>query len=76
MRFKSFVIVCVAVFAGGCAGGAPLRSTADLTVLPALTSLPAPARADLVAADRPALIGPLDTVEVEVVNLPDSSTLR
>lgn len=73
MRFKVFVAVCVAAFVGGCAGHAPLQSTADLTVVPELTSLPAPARADLVAIDRPALIGPLDTVEIEIVNLPDSS---
>lgn len=73
MRFKVFAAVCIAAFAGGCAGRAPLQSTAELTVVPELTSLPAPARADLVATDRPALIGPLDTVEVEIVNLPDSS---
>jgi len=33
-------------------------------------SLPAPSRADLTAGDRPALIGPLDTIEVNVFNVP------
>jgi polysaccharide export outer membrane protein len=34
--------------------------------------MPPPTRADLVASDRPALIGPLDTIEVEVINIPES----
>ncbi|WP_309141089.1 polysaccharide biosynthesis/export family protein [Novosphingobium sp. G106] len=37
------------------------------------SSLPAPNRADLTAADRPALIGPLDTIQVDVFNVPDLS---
>jgi polysaccharide export outer membrane protein len=36
-------------------------------------ALPAPARQDLTAADRPALIGPLDTIQVDVFNVPDLS---
>lgn len=32
--------------------------------------LPAPDRSDLTAADRPALIGPLDTIQVDVFNIP------
>lgn len=35
--------------------------------------LPAPDRQDLIAADRPALIGPLDTIQVDVFNIPDLS---
>ncbi|MEJ8629581.1 polysaccharide biosynthesis/export family protein [Sphingomonas sp. CFBP8993] len=35
--------------------------------------LPAPGRADLTAADRPSLIGPLDTIQVDVFNVPDLS---
>ncbi|MDQ0839845.1 polysaccharide biosynthesis/export family protein [Sphingomonas faeni] len=65
--------LCLSALLAGCGGGEPLRSTADLTVVPDAASLPAPARADLVAADRPALIGPLDTIEVEVINIPESS---
>lgn len=66
-------VICLTVLASGCGGREPLRSTADLTVVPDTTGLPAPARTDLVAADRPALIGPLDTIEVEVINIPESS---
>ncbi|KQM36648.1 hypothetical protein ASE59_15030 [Sphingomonas sp. Leaf10] len=35
--------------------------------------MPAPDRGDLTAADRPALIGPLDTIQVDVFNIPDLS---
>lgn len=58
---------------GGCVGRPDLQSSAGLTVVPGATALPSPERADLVAADRPALIGPLDTIQVEVVNIPDFS---
>lgn len=67
------VTLCIAITMGGCAGREPLRSTANLTVVPDTEALPVPTRADLVAADRPALIGPLDTIEVEVINIPESS---
>ncbi len=33
--------------------------------------LPPPGRGDLTAADRPALIGPLDTIQVDVFNVPE-----
>ncbi|WP_404969370.1 polysaccharide biosynthesis/export family protein [Sphingomonas sp. PP-CC-1A-547] len=36
-------------------------------------ALPAPNRQDLTAADRPALIGPLDTIQVDVFNVPELS---
>jgi polysaccharide export outer membrane protein len=35
--------------------------------------LPAPGRADLTANDRPSLVGPLDTIQVDVFNVPDLS---
>ncbi|MBB3475865.1 polysaccharide biosynthesis/export family protein, partial [Sphingomonas sp. BK345] len=35
--------------------------------------MPAPVREDLTAGDRPALIGPLDTIGVDVFNVPDLS---
>lgn len=71
MRNVSIVVLCLALALSACARREPLRSTADLTVLPDAAALPAPARTDLVAGDRPALIGPLDTIQVEVVNVPD-----
>jgi polysaccharide export outer membrane protein len=36
-------------------------------------ALPAPNTADLTASDRPSLIGPLDTILVDVFNVPDLS---
>lgn len=63
----------LAVALAGCAGRQALQSTPGLTVVSDASSLPAPERTDLVAADRPALIGPLDTIQVEVVNIPDFS---
>lgn len=62
----SFLVLALA----GCATPDPIRSSADLTVVDTQT-MPAPARADLVAPDRPALIGPLDTIEVDVFGVPD-----
>lgn len=70
---KLLAALCITVAVSGCGGREPLRSTDSLTVVPDASSLPAPVRADLVAADRPALIGPLDTIEVEVANIPDFS---
>lgn len=74
MRFCEICIaISLAVAMGGCAKRTPIQSTGSLTVVPDASSLPAPKRTDLVAADRPALIGPLDTIEVEVINIPESS---
>lgn len=67
----------IALFAlallSACAHGEPLVSTERLTVVENAASLPAPKRQDLTAADRPALIGPLDTIEVDVFNVADLS---
>jgi polysaccharide export outer membrane protein len=68
---KNFVVLCLLLAFAGCARHAPITSTPSLTVVPGAEVLPAPERADLVAADRPALIGPLDTIVVEVFNIPD-----
>lgn len=48
-------------------------STARLTVVENSTDLPAPTRQDLTADDRPSLIGPLDTIQVDVFNVADLS---
>lgn len=56
-----------------CGGREPLVSTPRLTVVPDSAGLPAPNRGDLTAADRPALIGPLDTIQIDVFNVPDLS---
>lgn len=67
MRFVASVLLAAGLLAG-CAGRPPIRSTPDLTVLND-TALPTPTRPDLVAPDRAALIGPLDTLRVNVFNV-------
>ena len=68
---RLFVGALLACALAGCAHKPPLQSTDRLTVVQGASTLPAPDRGDLVAADRPALIGPLDTIEVSVFGIPD-----
>lgn len=72
---RSFCMILLAASTlSGCAGGrAPLVSTARLTVVQDAGVLPPPGRDDLTAADRPSLIGPLDTLQVDVFNVPELS---
>lgn len=56
-----------------CAGREPLVSSSRLTVVENSSTLPAPDRNDLTAGDRPSLIGPLDTIQVDVFNVPELS---
>lgn len=70
---RTSAAICIVLAMAGCSRPEPIRSTADLSVVPDTVALPAPDRGDLVAADRPALIGPLDTIQVEVVGIPDFS---
>ena len=69
--------ICIAVLLAsalaGCASYEPIQGSARLTVVDGSSVLPAPNRGDLTAADRPALIGPLDTIQVDVFNIPDLS---
>lgn len=73
MRFAVACTSFVALALSACVGHAPIKSTSSLTVVSDLSGLPAPQRADLVVEDRPSLIGPLDTISVEVFGLPDLS---
>jgi polysaccharide export outer membrane protein len=71
---KISAVLLAALVLSACAGGRePLLSTSRLTVVPDSTILPAPVRNDLIASDRPSLIGPLDTVQVDVFNVPELS---
>lgn len=65
--------IVLALVLSGCAGREPLQSTARLTVVQNETGLPAPDRKDLTAPDRPSLIGPLDTLQIDVFNVPELS---
>lgn len=64
-------VLATAIALSACGGRMPLESTQRLTVVQDSMSLPAPNRDDLTAADRPSLIGPLDTIQVDVFNVPD-----
>lgn len=70
---KIFIAFLLAASLSACAGREPLQSTSRLTVVDNETALPAPERNDLTAADRPSLIGPLDTIQVDVFNVPELS---
>jgi polysaccharide export outer membrane protein len=70
---KIWIVLLFAAILSGCGGKVPLESSQRLTVVPDMTALPPPVRNDLTAADRPALIGPLDTILVDVFNVPDLS---
>ncbi len=72
-NFRLALGLATAIAATGCAKQAQVRSTSELTVVDGSTALPAPERTDLVAPDRPALIGPLDTIMVDVFDVPDLS---
>ncbi len=70
---KLCMALLIAAFVSGCARHQALTSTAQLAVVEGSSILPPPDRQDLVAADRPALIGPLDTIQVDVFNVPELS---
>lgn len=69
--------ICLALLGfatlAGCAHQTPMVSTNQLTVVQNSAGLPAPERRDLVAGDRQSLIGPLDTIQIDVFNVPDLS---
>jgi len=67
---RSLLIGALLLATAGCASGPPLRSSDRLTVLND-TSLPSPVRTDLSAPDRASLIGPLDTLSIEVFGVDD-----
>lgn len=70
---RIYLALSLAMAVSACGSPPPLRSSGDLTVMPDSSVLPPPDRGDLTAADRPALIGPLDTIEVDVFGIPDLS---
>lgn len=70
---KLFIALAMTATLSGCAGRERLTSTERLTVVEGSSVLPPPGRGDLTAEDRPALIGPLDTIQVDVFNVPELS---
>ena len=73
-RMRKFLTVLLIVGAlSACGRREPLQSSSTLTVVENSSALPAPNRNDLTVGDRPSLIGPLDTLQVDVFNVPDLS---
>ncbi|WP_116795194.1 polysaccharide biosynthesis/export family protein [Arthrobacter sp. TPD3018] len=66
-------VLTLALALSACAGREPLQTSQRLTVVQGDVTLPAPTRGDLTASDRPSLIGPLDTIQVDVFNVPELS---
>ena len=71
MRFICTALLALSLVA--CGKRQPLASSSSLTVVAGEQSLPSPQRSDLVAADRPSLVGPLDTINVDIFGLPELS---
>lgn len=69
----TLTVLLIVMALPGCARREPIVSTERLTVVGESSALPAPTRQDLTAADRPALIGPLDIIQVDVFNVSDLS---
>lgn len=71
------VCVSMAVCVGACThgGGVPDAGTAPAAVTAQRQQeMPAPTRADLVAENRPYLIGPFDKLSIDVFGIPDLSS--
>lgn len=66
--FFSAAIVCLALNA--CAGRSAIGESSNISVVDN-GSLPAPSRADLLAANRPYLIGPFDKLSIDVFGIED-----
>ena len=65
------LLAVIAVLAAGCVGRERIQSSPFLTVLNEQSVMPAPMRADLSPPDRQSLIGPLDTINVDVFGVPE-----
>lgn len=70
---KSCLVLSLAIALTACAAPELVRSSGGLTVVDTDGVLPPPGLSDLTAADRPALIGPLDTIQVDVFGIEDLS---
>lgn len=71
---RNFIGLAAAACAlAACSGQPPIQSAPGLTVLKGQVVMPGPDREDLVAEDRIALVGPLDTIAVNVFGVPELS---
>jgi polysaccharide export outer membrane protein len=72
---KFLAVPLLVLTLSACAGtdAPPPVPSARLTVVTDSTAMPAPSRNDLTAEDRPSLVGPLDTLQVDVFNVRELS---
>lgn len=71
---RNFIgLAALACALAACAGKQPLESAPGLTVITGQAAMPVPERDDLLAKDRIALVGPLDTIAVNVFGVPELS---
>lgn len=68
-----FGLAAAACALAACGGRPPIQSTPSLAVIAGQAALPVPNRDDLVAEDRIALVGPLDTILVNVFGVGELS---
>lgn len=66
---RILLVVALGLGLASCGDREPLVSTSRLSVVDASAGLPAPNRGDLTAPDRVSLIGPLDTLAVDVFGI-------
>lgn len=71
--YRYFSALLPLLLLGACASQPKLQSTARLAVIEGEVTLPAPERTDLSAPARISLIGPLDTIEVNVFGVSELS---
>ncbi|MXO54661.1 polysaccharide export protein [Erythrobacter pelagi] len=71
---RNFIgLAAAACMLAACGGQPSIQSTPGLTVITGQAALPVPNRDDLVAEDRIALVGPLDTILVNVFGVGELS---
>lgn len=68
---KYLSVSVAALMLGACGGSPEVVSSPRLSVVEGAQGLPAPVRADFTAPDRESLIGPLDTIYVDVFGVPE-----
>lgn len=70
---RLILLLFLAISMAACGGREPLRSTETLTVVNDRSQLPEPVRSDLVSPTGAALLGPLDSISIDVFGIPELS---
>lgn len=72
MRVRRFIAASAVLAVAGCGGGPRLVGRPDMAIVPG-DRLPPPTERDLIAPARPYVIGPFDTISVEVFGISELS---